>query len=119
MCVVLQLGFGAHNLVAVSTFFVAYVLTVTIELLINLTVLGAAKVQRGLSQTALGHGAALTAIVLAVDGALDRDGLTREAGFTGALGKYCFLADGRCQRDLAVLTIEAGEIVTIGEVTGT
>lgn len=69
--------------------------------------------------TALAHDAVLTAAELGGARALDRGGLTRPEGFAGALGRYRFLADGRCQRDLVVLTIEDGRIVTIGEVTGT
>lgn len=68
---------------------------------------------------ALGHDAALMASLLAQTRALDRAGLTREGGFRGALGAFRFDADGRCLRDLAVLTIEAGQIVPIGEVAGT
>jgi ABC-type branched-subunit amino acid transport system substrate-binding protein len=69
--------------------------------------------------TALGHDAALIAATLGGDGALDRAGLTRSEGFDGVLGRFRFLEDGRCARDLAVLTIEGGQIVAIGEVTGT
>ena len=69
--------------------------------------------------TALGHDAALTAAFLGNSRRLSRAGLTRPEGFNGVLGHYRFLEDGRCQRDLAVLTIEGGQIVTIGEVTGT
>ena len=61
--------------------------------------------------TALGHDAALTAAELGGARALNRGGLTRSEGFAGVLGRYRFLADGRCQRDLAVLTIEGGRIV--------
>ena len=50
---------------------------------------------------------------------LDRAGLTREGGFDGVLGRFRFREDGRCQRDLAVLTVENGRLVAIGEVTGT
>ncbi len=69
--------------------------------------------------TALGYDAALTAAALSDARRMNRAGLTREAGFAGALGGFRFLEDGRCRRDLAVLTIENGAIVTIGEVTGT
>jgi branched-chain amino acid transport system substrate-binding protein len=69
--------------------------------------------------TALAHDAALAAAALGDARAMNRGGLIRPAGFSGALGKYRFLDDGRCQRDLVVLTIEKGRIVTIGEVTGT
>lgn len=68
---------------------------------------------------ALGHDAALTAALLGNERRMSRAGLTRDEGFAGVLGRYRFLEDGRCQRDLAVLTIENGQIVTIGEVTGT
>jgi branched-chain amino acid transport system substrate-binding protein len=69
--------------------------------------------------TALAHDAALMAAVLSDARRLNRKGLTRREGFAGALGRFRFQADGRCQRDLAVLTIENGQIVTIGEITGT
>ena len=69
--------------------------------------------------TALGHDAALMAAELGLAGALDRRGLTRPGGFTGVLGPFRFLEAGRCQRDLTVLTLEAGRIVAVGEVAGT
>ena len=69
--------------------------------------------------TALGHDAALVASTLGGSKTLDRRGLERPEGFDGALGKFRFLDDGRCQRDLAILTIEAGAIVAIGEVSQT
>ena len=56
--------------------------------------------------TALGHDAALMAGALAIRPRADRAGLTRPSGFDGVLGGFRFLADGRCQRDLAMLTIE-------------
>ena len=68
---------------------------------------------------ALGRDAAMIAALLSAAGQLDREGLTRKEGFTGVLGSFRFLADGRCQRDLAVLTIENGALVTLAEVTGT
>ena len=68
---------------------------------------------------ALGHDAALLAVGLGDAGALSRKGVTRAAGFTGVLGAFRFLADGRCQRDLTVLGIEDGTIVVLGEVAGT
>lgn len=67
---------------------------------------------------ALGHDAALVAVGLGNARALNRKGILREAGFTGVLGAFRFLADGRCQRDLAVLGIENGNIVALGEVGG-
>jgi branched-chain amino acid transport system substrate-binding protein len=69
--------------------------------------------------TALGHDAALMAATLGNGRSLNRAGLTRSAGFVGALGSFRFLDDGRCLRDLAVLTVENGEVVAIGEVAGT
>ena len=68
---------------------------------------------------ALGHDAALVAVGLGNAGALNRKGITRSAGFTGVLGAFRFLPDGRCQRDLTVLGIEGGSIVVLGEVAGT
>lgn len=68
---------------------------------------------------ALGHDAALLAAGLANAGALSRKGLTRAAGFTGVLGNFRFLPDGRCLRDLSVLTIDGGRILALGEVGGT
>ncbi len=69
--------------------------------------------------TALGHDAALMAALLGNAGTLDRAGLTRPQGFRGVLGGFRFLESGLCRRDLAVLTIEAGRILVIGEVAGT
>ena len=68
---------------------------------------------------ALGHDAALLAVGLGNARALNRKGVTRAAGFTGVLGAFRFLPDGRCQRDLTVLGIENGGIVVLGEVAGT
>ena len=68
---------------------------------------------------ALGHDAALLAVGLGNARALNRKGVTRAAGFTGVLGAFRFLANGRCQRDLTVLGIEGGNIVVLGEVAGT
>ncbi|WP_156317495.1 penicillin-binding protein activator [Cypionkella psychrotolerans] len=68
---------------------------------------------------ALGYDAALLAVGLGDGGALSRKGVTRAAGFTGVLGAFRFLPDGRCQRDLTVLGIENGSIVVLGEVAGT
>ncbi len=69
--------------------------------------------------TALGHDAALMAVGLGNARALSRQGLLRKAGFTGVLGAFRFGEDGRCQRDLAVLSIRQGGIVALGEVEGT
>jgi hypothetical protein len=67
---------------------------------------------------ALGHDAALIASGLGSAGLLNRKGLTRKAGFTGALGPFRFLEDGRCQRDLTVLTFRDGSISVLAEVSG-
>ena len=42
------------------------------------------------------------------------DGLQREAGFNGVLGTYRFLADGQCERSLAVLSVSRGATTLIG-----
>ncbi|NUB42767.1 penicillin-binding protein activator [Fertoebacter nigrum] len=68
---------------------------------------------------ALGHDAALLAVGLGANRALNRRGVARAAGFTGVLGAFRFLDDGRCQRDLSVLAIEGGQITLLGEVAGT
>ncbi len=68
---------------------------------------------------ALGHDAALLAVGLAQARDMNRKGITRDAGFTGVLGRFRFLDTGRCQRDLSVLGIENGSIAVLGEVTGT
>ena len=68
---------------------------------------------------ALGYDAALVAVGLGNARALTRKGLVRPAGFTGVLGAFRFQQDGRCQRNLSVLGIEAGRIVALGEVAET
>lgn len=68
---------------------------------------------------ALGHDATLLAVGLGNAGLLNRKGITRAAGFTGVLGAFRFLPDGRCQRDLSVLGIDGGAITVLGEVSGT
>ncbi|MGL6211198.1 MAG: penicillin-binding protein activator [Paracoccaceae bacterium] len=67
----------------------------------------------------LGHDAALLANGLANARALTPKGITRKAGFTGVLGPFRFMPDGRCQRDLAVLTLRGGAIEVLAEVSGT
>ena len=67
----------------------------------------------------LAFDAALVASGLARAGALSRKGLLRPAGFTGVLGPFRFADDGRCQRSLSILAIEAGQILALGEVAGT
>ena len=67
----------------------------------------------------LGHDAALLAMGLAQAKAVGRKGLTRKGGFTGVLGPFRFLDNGRCQRDLAVLTLQGGTLSVLAEVSGT
>lgn len=69
--------------------------------------------------SALAYDAALIAAGLSQAQGLNKAGLMRKAGFTGALGNFHFLADGRCSRDLAILSIENQTIVTLGEIGGT
>jgi ABC-type branched-subunit amino acid transport system substrate-binding protein len=68
---------------------------------------------------ALGHDAALVAAGLGDARGLNRRGLQRAAGFTGALGAFRFQPDGRCLRDLAVLTVTGGQLEVLAEVAGT
>lgn len=68
---------------------------------------------------ALGHDAALMAVGLGGARAMNRKGVTRSGGFTGVLGAFRFLPEGRCQRDLSVITIEGGSLAVLGEVVGT
>ena len=67
----------------------------------------------------LGHDAALLAQGLAQAGTLTRKGIERQAGFTGVLGPFRFVAGGRCQRDLSVLTQSDGVLEVLAEVAGT
>lgn len=67
---------------------------------------------------ALGHDAALVAVSLAGARGLNRRGLTRQGGFTGALGPFRFQPDGRCERDLVVMTVNGGAYALLAEVTG-
>jgi ABC-type branched-subunit amino acid transport system substrate-binding protein len=68
---------------------------------------------------ALAYDAALIAVGLGNAGELNKTGLLRKAGFTGALGSFHFQPDGRCSRDLAILTIANQTIVALGEIGGT
>jgi ABC-type branched-subunit amino acid transport system substrate-binding protein len=67
---------------------------------------------------ALGHDAALMATALAEVRALNRGGLIRPGGFTGVLGAFRFLPDGRCARDLVVVTVNGGAYALLAEVSG-
>ncbi len=68
---------------------------------------------------ALGHDATLLAIGLGDGRGVSRKGILREAGFTGVLGPFRFMDDGRCQRDLSVLGVKGGSVTVLAEVTGT
>lgn len=68
---------------------------------------------------ALGHDGALLASGLGQANSLSAKGIERKAGFTGVLGPFRFLAGGRCQRDLSVLTLRGGAIEVLAEVSGT
>ena len=46
--------------------------------------------------------------VLAVSNAVSVAGVTRASGFSGALGKFRFRPDGRCERSLAILSLQNG-----------
>jgi branched-chain amino acid transport system substrate-binding protein len=66
---------------------------------------------------ALAHDAAALAIELNLSRSMTRRGLLRPRGFVGVLGHYRFDADGTCRRDLAVMGVEGGRLVALGEVT--
>jgi branched-chain amino acid transport system substrate-binding protein len=66
----------------------------------------------------LGHDAALLAVGLGNGKGVNRKGITREAGFTGVLGPFRFLEDGRCARSLAVLGVKGGDFTVLAEVSG-
>jgi branched-chain amino acid transport system substrate-binding protein len=67
---------------------------------------------------ALGHDAALLAVGLGNGRGVNKKGIMREAGFTGVLGPFRFLEDGRCERSLAVLGVEGGTFTVLAEVSG-
>lgn len=68
---------------------------------------------------ALGFDAAVMALTLSAANAMSRKGILRSAGFSGALGRFRFQADGRCKRDLSVLGLNNGQIIALGEVSDT
>lgn len=68
---------------------------------------------------ALGHDAALLAMGLGDGRGVNRKGIMRKAGFTGALGPFRFVEGGRCQRNLAVLGVAGGSFTLLAEVTDT
>jgi branched-chain amino acid transport system substrate-binding protein len=68
---------------------------------------------------ALGHDAALLAVGLGDGRGVTRQGIMREAGFTGVLGPFRFMESGQCQRDLAVLGVRNGSYTLLAEVSGT
>lgn len=68
---------------------------------------------------ALGHDAALLAVGLGDGRGVNRRGIMRAAGFTGALGPFRFTDSGQCQRDLAVMGVGGGSYRVLAEVSGT
>lgn len=65
---------------------------------------------------ALAYDAASMARILAQTGALTRDGVLRSSGFPGVIGDFRFLPDGRCERDLAILTVDGAGVRVIDRV---
>ncbi len=55
---------------------------------------------------------------LAEAGQLSRDGLLRQAGFPGVAGAVRFRPDGRCVRELAILTVASGALMKVGRRAG-
>ena len=68
---------------------------------------------------ALGHDAALLAVGLGDGRGVNRQGIMRDAGFTGVLGPFRFTESGQCQRDLAVLGVRGGSYALLAEISGT
>ena len=68
---------------------------------------------------ALGHDAALLAVGLGDGRGVNRQGIMRDAGFTGVLGPFRFTQTGQCQRDLAVLGLRGGSYTLLAEVSAT
>lgn len=65
---------------------------------------------------ALAYDAVVMARTLAQADALTRDGLLRSGGFPGVLGDFRLLPDGRCERDLAILTVDGAGVRVIDRV---
>lgn len=51
-------------------------------------------------------------------GVQNREGLLREAGFSGVLGPYRFVKEGLCQRGLAVLGVEGSQLTLLSATVG-
>ena len=67
---------------------------------------------------ALAYDAARIAAELRGAGALNREGLLRPAGFGGIAGAVRFRADGRCVRELAIVTVASGVLKTVARKAG-
>ena len=61
----------------------------------------------------LAYDAVNMAKVLAASGEMTEAGVARPEGFEGALGKFRFLPDHRCEREMAILTVENGAVRVI------
>ncbi len=67
---------------------------------------------------ALAFDAAQIVSTLAGGGQLSREGLLRQAGFPGVAGAVQFRSDGRCVRELAILTVASGALMKVGRRAG-
>lgn len=67
---------------------------------------------------ALAFDAAQIVSTLAEAGQLDREGLLRPSGFPGVTGAVRFRPDGRCVRELAILTVSSGTLKMVGRRAG-
>lgn len=67
---------------------------------------------------ALAFDAAQIVSTLTEAGQLNREGLLRSAGFPGVAGAVRFRPDGRCVRELAILTVTSGAVRTVGRRAG-
>ena len=67
---------------------------------------------------ALAYDAARIAGELAAAGTLNREGLLRPAGFGGITGAVRFRPDGRCVREMAIVTVASGVLKTVARKAG-
>jgi len=64
----------------------------------------------------LAHDAVKMCRTLAIEGRLTEAGLIRTAGFDGVTGRFRLSRDGRCQRDLAILTVSSSGVSLVDRV---